>query len=291
MEGKYLLLEVLKKNKVVNYNFHFVILILKKRVVIFKNMKKQYLPYITDDHLLQCIGNLYKAYAQAKSKFTKKKFYSNKVDTLKFTFDAHFNHLTEEQLINFEIKRQIDKSITNAIGTFHEEILGGIEGFEMGNKSVYDIKATDNTLFADIKNKHNTMNSSSAEALYKKLERFADSLPEATCYWVQIWATNSFNEPWKTTFKNKTYHHPRVFKISGDQFYALLSGHHDALFQLYKVLPQAITDFRKSLGSQEKQDSISALEEIKSGAIETERTIIDQIAAENFRYYLGFEEL
>ena len=36
--------------------------------------------------------------------------------------------------------------------------IGGIKGFEVGYLSGFDIKATDNTLFADIKNKHNTMN-------------------------------------------------------------------------------------------------------------------------------------
>ncbi len=106
-------------------------------------MPNQYLNYISDEHFLNCIKNLHSAYTNAKSKFTKKKFYSNKVDTLKLTFDAKFNQLSEDQLIVFEIQRQIDKSINNAIGTFHEEILGGIDGYEIGNRSIYDIKAVD----------------------------------------------------------------------------------------------------------------------------------------------------
>lgn len=54
-------------------------------------------------------------------------------------------------MIEAEILRQIDKSVNNSIGTFHERILGGIEGFEIGNFSGFDIKAKDDTLFADIK--------------------------------------------------------------------------------------------------------------------------------------------
>ena len=88
--------------------------------------------------------------------------------------------------------RQIDKSINNSIGTVHEQILGGIKGYEAGNMSGYDIKAKDNTLFADIKNKHNTMNSSSAEALFQKLVRYADDYKKAKCYWVQILAKVAF---------------------------------------------------------------------------------------------------
>lgn len=133
-------------------------------------MKNKYVDFVSDEHLLSCIGNLHKSYLKAKNNVTKKNFYSNKVDTIKLTFDSKFNDINEESLIQSEILRQIDKSINNSIGTFHEHILGGIDGFEVGNLSGFDIKAKDNTLFADIKNKHNTMNSSSAESLFQKLK-------------------------------------------------------------------------------------------------------------------------
>lgn len=132
-------------------------------------MKNKYLNFISEDHFLDCIKNLHNSYLKAKNNITKNNFYSNKVDTIKLTFDAKFNDINEESLIQSEILRQIDKSINNSIGTFHEQILGGIKGFEAGKLSGYDIKAKNNTLFADIKNKHNTMNSSAAEALFQKL--------------------------------------------------------------------------------------------------------------------------
>ena len=132
-------------------------------------MKNKYVDFISDEHLLNCIANLHKGYLKAKNNITKKSFYSNKVDTIKLTFDALFNDINQESLIQAEILRQIDKSINNSIGTFHEQILGGIEGFQVGNLSGFDIKANDDTMFADIKNKHNTMNSSSAESLFQKL--------------------------------------------------------------------------------------------------------------------------
>lgn len=160
-------------------------------------MKNKYVDFISDDHLLMCIANLQKAYLKAKNNITKKNFYTNKVDTIKLTFYAQFNGIDEESLIQAEILRQIDKSINNSIGTFHEQILGGIAGFDVGKLSGFDIKEEDNTLFADIKNKHNTMNSSSAEALFQKLARYADDYKKAKCYWVQILAKNSFNELWK----------------------------------------------------------------------------------------------
>ena len=114
-------------------------------------MKNKYVDFISDEHFLDCVANLHNAYLKAKKNITKKNFYSNKVDTIKLTFDAKFNDINEESLIEAEILRQIDKSINNSIGTFHEQILGGIKGFEVGKLSGFDIKATDDTLFADIK--------------------------------------------------------------------------------------------------------------------------------------------
>lgn len=92
-------------------------------------MQNKYLKFITDEHLMFCVEELYNSYLKAKEKVSKKKFYSNKIDTFKLTFDSKFNNVNEKNLIKGEILRQIDKSINNSIGTFHENILGGIKGY------------------------------------------------------------------------------------------------------------------------------------------------------------------
>lgn len=253
-------------------------------------MANKYLSYISDDHLLYCIGNMHAAFSKAKANVTKERIYGNKLDVVKLTFDSKFSGQDVEQVIKAEIIRQIDKTFNNSIGTFHEEILGGVNGYEKGNLSGYDIKANDNSVFADIKNKHNTMNSSSAESLFQKLAHFADTHKHATCYWVQILAKYSFDEPWKGDINGKEYSHSRVRKISGDQFYKLVTGEKKALYNLYKALPIAISDYLNTVdGSGHVEDS--AFDEIQSSAVDNERTIIDQITFENFGYYLGFDSL
>jgi len=253
-------------------------------------MANNYLSYISDEHLIRCIGNLHQSYLRAKNEITKRKFFKNKIDTIKLTFDAKFNDIEEEDLIESEILRQIDKSINNSIGTFHEQILGGVDGFEAGYLSGYDIKAKDNSLFADIKNKHNTMNSSSAESLYQKLQRYADDNKQAKCYWVQIWAKSSFNERWSGDINGKQYNHTRVFKISGDKFYELLTGQEDALYQLYKSLPKAIDEYLTSLENQGDIIEHSVLDEIKKEITESNRSVLDQITFDNYKYYMGFSK-
>jgi len=252
--------------------------------------KNKYVEFISDAHLLNCIGNLHQAYLSARKDFTKKKFYKNKVDTIKLTFDSKFNELSEEELIKLEMARQLDKSVNNAIGTFHEEILGGVTGYQNGKLSGYDLKGDDNSLFADIKNKHNTMNSSAAESLFQKLARYADDNKNANCYWVQILATKSFNEPWFSIINGKEYSHSRVFKISGDKFYGLLTGDDNAFFKLYKVLPSAVDDYLSEKKSGEINEN-SILSEISSATSSSGRSILDEITFENYFYYSGFDKL
>jgi hypothetical protein len=164
------------------------------------------------------MDNMLKTYSIAVSKLKIEKFYKNKIDVFKLLFDKAYFDLSDEELINREIARQVDKSINNAVGSFHEMILGGIDGYQMGQHSGYDIKSNDDTLFADIKNKHNTMNSSSAESLFQKLAGFADRYRTARCYYVQILAKDSFEKPWFRIINGKEYSHSRVFEISGDRF-------------------------------------------------------------------------
>jgi len=253
--------------------------------------KSSYVNFISDAHLLGCIAYLHKAYRGAKNNITKKRFYANKIDMIKLTFDAKFNDIDEETLIEAEILRQIDKSINNFLGTFHEQILGGVQGFEVAHLSGYDIKATDDTLFADIKNKHNTMNSSSAESLFQKLARYANDNKKAKCYWVQILAKGSFCKNWSGVINGKEYSHTRVYKISGDQFYAMLTKQEDALCQLYKALPVAIKDYLNSRSKNEQVEENSALEEIKNETKTSKRSVLDQITFENYGYYLGAKRL
>ncbi|NEN22009.1 Eco47II family restriction endonuclease [Cryomorpha ignava] len=254
-------------------------------------MKNKYVDFISDEHFLKCVENLHTSYVRAKANITKRKFYSNKIDSIKLIFDSRFNKIDEESIIETEILRQIDKSINNSIGTFHEQILGGINGFEIGMNSGFDIKAKDDTLFADIKNKHNTMNSSSAESLFQKLARYADTYKDAKCYWVQILAKSSFNEKWTGDINGKEYSHSRVYKISGDQFYAIVANKETAFFDMYNALPNAISDFMEALKKKKSTTENSALSEIKKETNSSGRSIIDQITFENYSYYLGLDEL
>jgi hypothetical protein len=248
------------------------------------------LPFISDEHLFYSIDCLFKSYEKAKKSFDIKTFYKNKIDIFKWTFDNSFGGLSEEEMLLLELNRQIDKTISNAIGEFHENILGGIKGFQRGKQSGYDIKADDNTLFAELKNKYNTMNSSATESVYQKLSSFAKNNPNAKCYLVQILSKSSFSSEWSGKINGKNYNQERVYIISGDRFYELLTGDSKGLFKLYECLPTAIT---KYLGNNTlvASENLELLKNIKARLDTSGRKLMTQMAFDNFNYYKGFDSL
>ncbi|MFA7446582.1 MAG: Eco47II family restriction endonuclease [Flavobacteriaceae bacterium] len=208
-------------------------------------MANNYVNFISDEHLLNCIENLHKSYLRAKNNVSKKSFYTNKVDTIKLTFDAKFNDINEDDLIQSEILRQIDKSINNSIGTFHEQILGGIKGFEVGNLSGFDIKASDDTLFAIFGTSDLSKNIS--DAIFEKLANSARVFLKAQFYYVLFDDISETNEKWIIGHEEYSVSQKRVFKVSLKEFYTLLAKQDNALFQLSDVLPNAITEYLMSV--------------------------------------------
>lgn len=204
-------------------------------------MKNKYVDFISDEHFLDCVANLHTAYLKAKNNITKKNFYTNKVDTIKLTFDAKFNDIDEDSLIQAEILRQIDKSINNSIGTFHEQILGGINGFEIGNLSGYDIKAKDNTLFAIFGSKDISQNIS--DAVFEKLANAARIFSKAKLYYVLLDDDSDTNEKWIIGNEEYQVSQKRVFKISFKQFYTEVTGQKNSYENLMNAIPIVIKDY------------------------------------------------
>lgn len=248
----------------------------------------KYLDFISDEDLLNAIDKLYNVYKKAHSEVTIKDFYKNKIDPIKLLFDQKFLGQDIEDVINLEIIRKKDKTISNGIGEFHEMLLGSIEGYSQYDVgSGYDIKADDNSVYIDVKNKHNTVKGSNLPNLYDDLIKYVDESDneEARAYWAQIIANGSFNEPWIIEKHGKK--DPRVFKISADQLYSLMTGIDDAFKQLCMQLPIAINDFL------EGKDPIGGTEntvylDLQEHATENNTNIVTELFNKTFDLYIGF---
>ena len=80
------------------------------------------------------------------------------------------------------------------------------------------------TVYVEMKNKHNTMNSASAGKTYIKMQSQLLSDDDCACFLVEAIAQRSQNIKWETTVDGKKVSHKRIRRVSLDQFYALVTG-------------------------------------------------------------------
>jgi hypothetical protein len=67
--------------------------------------------------------------------------------------------------------RQSQKSLSNAIGLFHQYILGSINGGQLlPTGGIVDIVNHNSRVIGEVKNKHNTLKGSDKSSLYSKIE-------------------------------------------------------------------------------------------------------------------------
>jgi len=255
-------------------------------------MPNKYVDFISDKYLIKCISELYYKYLNAKASYTKRDFNKNKVDVFKMLFDKKFNNLNDEDLIEKEISRQVDRTVVNAIGDFHENILNGVDGYAKVPAGI-DIKSDDNKIFIELKNKHNTVKGEDNKSIFTKLKGEIDKNPDSKAYFARILDGKSTAKQWSFSYKKTKFTDENILIISGDQLYKIITGSDDSLFQLYQNLPQAIDDFLVSIPPAEKIDNVEStvISEFTSDAKASKRSIIDEITFSNYSYYLGFDEL
>ncbi|MFP3155080.1 Eco47II family restriction endonuclease [Lachnospiraceae bacterium ZAX-1] len=253
-----------------------------------------YLKFIADEKLLNALDILYATYVKSFSDKTLDELNKNIMDPFKFQFDTIF--LNERNPINTlknEIFRQSDKSISNAIGLFHQKILGSIDGFVETPTLPCDVKKCDDTMFVEVKNKHNTMNVRSAAGVYEELEGLAKSNPKAMCYLVEIISKKSSDEVWQQTINEKKMEHPRIHKISADKFYELATGDKDAFKQLCEALPAATSDFLLKnglMGNFGNTGRLGAYQTLMEKADEDGTDILREMFKISFTSYNGFHD-
>lgn len=207
------------------------------------------------------------------------RFNKNIVDPIKMIFDKTVYQSTWEEIVSNEIFRQRDKSNNNDIGYFHQRIFQYITNCRVpdnGKEGGWDVifqKADGihlpdgdivHTVYVEMKNKHNTMNSSAAGKTYIKMQSQLLDDDDCACFLVEAIAKKSQNIKWTTTVDGKNVSHKKIRRVSLDQFYALVTGQEDALFQMCMVLPSVIEKVIKEGGEDVKVPHDSVLQELKN---------------------------
>jgi len=212
------------------------------------------------------------------------KFNHNLVDPIKLTFDAKVYHKTIAEVIEHEVVRQVDKSNTNHIGHFHQNIFRYIgEGWEVP-KVGYDIVNVQKAYFVEMKNKHNTMNSSSSQKTYSRMLSTLVRNPDATCFLVEVIAPHSQNIPWHVSLDGVPDSHERIRRVSVDKFYELVTGNRLAFKHLCEQLPAVIEDVVNN--NHFDAESNTVVKEL----YDIDPNLLKSLYLLSFKQYEGFED-
>jgi len=220
-------------------------------------MTKYNLGFISDEDLFSHVKETVEKY---RFDIDLKKFNKNLIDPIKLTFDSKIYGKSLEETIELEIIRQMDKSNTNHIGYFHQNIFKYIDGEWDVPKQGFDLVNETEKIYVELKNKHNTMNSSSAQKTYIAMQNQILKSADVTCMLVEVIAKQSQNIPWKISLNSEQYVHDNIRRVSMDKFYEIVTGEASAFKSLCEVLPRVLDDV---LANQE-QDNIqnSVFEEL-----------------------------
>jgi hypothetical protein len=240
------------------------------------------LDFIADEDLFNHVLKTVKSY---RFKIDLKKFNRNIIDPIKLTFDSIVYNQTIEETIENEVLRQLDKGNSNLIGYFHQNIFKYFSEDWHVPMTGYDIENVNKKIYVEMKNKHNTMNSSSGGKTYMRFQNTIIKDSEAQCYLVEIIAKKSQNIPWVITLdKVRQPQHKGIRRVSIDKFYQIVTGDEFAFAKLCKVLPTVITDVVESLDHRSKENTVfSELDDISSD-------LLTSIYLLSFNSYEGFKE-
>lgn len=210
-------------------------------------------------------------------------FNKNIIDPIKLTFDAKVYDKNIRDVIEFEILRQLDKSNTNHIGYFHQNIFKYLGNGWHVPETGFDVVNDKQKIYVEMKNKHNTMNSSSSQKTYMRMQSVLIKEPTATCMLVEVIATKSQNAKWIVSLDGERVENENIRRVSIDQFYALVTGEQTAFKQLCEKLPTVIEDIIATIVQQNSVNTVFAeLEQISPNLLKSLYLLA-------FKKYQGFE--
>ena len=210
--------------------------------------EKQLLSFISNKNLYKQVKRVLDV-AETTSTKAEGRLFDNTIDPFSALFDALIQGITLKQWLEQEKARQTQKTLQNALGDFHQEILGSIPGWtSLGKGNVFDLKNDELKIIAEVKNKYNTTKGNHKVAIYDDLSgQLKDKYKGYTAYYVEIIPKNklAYNKSFvpsdnRTHQRRKSRDDIRV--IDGKSFYGLATGDSEAIKKLYNSLSIVIAN-------------------------------------------------
>lgn len=207
-----------------------------------------FLEYVSDENLIREVRYLLDK-AVKKRQDAEKSFNKNVIDPFGALFEASdFN--SHEEWRNSEMARQCQKTIQNHVGTFHQRVLGYVDGWEnLGTGDIVDLINREKKIIAELKNKFNTVTGGSLSSVYRSLDDQVSpkhsQFKGFTAYFVNIIPKKPirYDVPFTPSNKDtgvKCPENPLIRIIDGASFYHIVTERVDALKELHKALPKVI---------------------------------------------------
>lgn len=260
------------------------------------------LSFISEKDFTNHVKDTIDKYGEKLESFDIVRFNKNIVDPIKMIFDKTVYQTSWDEIVGNEIFRQRDKSNNNDIGYFHQRIFQYINnchvpdnGTEGGWDVIFQVPEgitlpegdVVHTVYVEMKNKHNTMNSAAAGKTYIKMQSQLLDDDDCACFLVEAIAKKSQNIKWSTTVDGKSVSHKKIRRVSLDQFYALVTGQEDAFYKMCMVLPKVIEKVVNEGGEDVKVPHDSVMSELRRIAMEM-NTDDENLAMALAVYLLGF---
>ena len=236
------------------------------------------LSFISEKDFTNHVKDTIDKYGEKLESFDIVRFNKNIVDPIKMIFDKTVYQTSWDEIVGNEIFRQRDKSNNNDIGYFHQRIFQYINnchvpdnGTEGGWDVIFQVPEgitlpegdVVHTVYVEMKNKHNTMNSAAAGKTYIKMQSQLLDDDDCACFLVEAIAKKSQNIKWSTTVDGKSVSHKKIRRVSLDQFYALVTGQEDAFYKMCMVLPKVIEKVVNEGGEDVKVPHDSVMSELR----------------------------
>ena len=259
------------------------------------------LSFICEDDFTDHVKATIVKYGEKLESFDLKRFNKNIIDPIKLIFDKTVYRFSWNEIVSNEIFRQRDKANNNDIGYFHQGIFRYMANCyvpQYGEEGGWDViyrnpdgivipdAGTVHTVYVEMKNKHNTMNSSSAGKTFIRMQRQLLDDDDCACFLVETIAQQSQNVKWETTVDKIKVGHKLIRRVSLDRFYALVTGQEDAFYRMCLVLPYVIEKVVNELeGNIVPHDTV--IDELK--ALASEQNIeSEDLSIAMAVYLLGF---
>jgi Eco47II restriction endonuclease len=212
-------------------------------------MTDRYAPFISNVHFEECVKYLLQKSEEGKNESVKN-FNRNVIDPFSAFFSMAAFNLSPDEWVKNEQLRQSGKSFANALGVFHQKLLGSIDGLDsISSDGQIDIVSKTLKIIAEVKNKHNTVNSSGASSIYSRLDNYVNNKNSKykgfIAYYVVITPAKPtrFNEEFTPPNGDRGDKSPtkaNVRKVDSQTFYELATGRKDALREIFEAFPKVV---------------------------------------------------